>query len=1254
MTTKNPPSPTGVATALSGGKNAICLCDTQLVRLVEGALDKTTAARIDEHIDQCTLCRDLVGKMMLAQSSRSAANPLATAGMSSPSQGQYAREPAAMEVGPRYMVQALLGQGGMGRVHRALDRLTGRIVALKRVSPRSSANPSVLSALAQEFRTLATLRHPNIISVLDYGFDAQQKPYFTMELLEDAQPLQRFAADAPFAVRIELLLQLLRALKYLHRRGIIHRDLKPSNLLIVQASTDPVLKVLDFGLSYSSTDPREQQLAGTLPYIAPELFHGTPPSVASDLYAVGVIGCEVLAGHHPFKVLSTTSELIQQILNRQPDLSGVPAPISQVLARVLSKSAGERHLDAGALMRELASATEVNLPSDPAEARDSYLHAARFVGRDEELAAMRQALTDARAGRGSAWLAGGESGVGKSRLLAELRCAALIAGLLVLRGQAQPNAGSAYHVWSDVLPGLALQTEVSDLEVSVLGAILPNLGAVLERRVSALPDVGVQSVRFRLLRVLREVVQRSRNPVVILLEDLQWADAESLELLMQISTEIATLPLLIVGSYRDDEAPRLPSQLPAMRVLRLPRLDQAETAALCESMIGSGGQSAQFVERIIRETEGNTYFIVEVVRALAAEAGSLEEIGKGRLPERIFAGGIEEVLSRRLARLPEAARVMLRLAALAGRQLDLQVLAKDTPALDALIHLSAEGGVLEVYEQRWRFSHDKLRERLISELAPAERLALHAELAARLVAAYQDSALHAAQLAYHHREAEQTEQAAHYYSLAGDAALSRGAPAEAKGLLLQAQLLLERLNASILSQVRVSRALSQAEFGLGNYKGADAALRRTFTLAAMPISENHLHFYGAVGRQLFDCAVRYLSPRKLRSQLRRDTPDRALLQELLLALTVMEVYVWLGRPELYTLCTLWALKLEDMLGAVGNHTNARAALAFLLAYTPFGGVGVKYLLDAEQALVPGSAAELAALRVEALARINQGRFAEAEHKAKTATAIARAHQDELGLLTCMLPLYVALSMLDDYHRALEVCAEMERLAVRTQNPHYEALALMGQAVARLRFAEFDRVHSLIESALAKMPPEFSAVPAAVCTGLAAACAFRQGQKQRAEELAAAALLAVTRADWAMAELRFALVCVLEVYLDAEHPQRYATQLQQALVRLRRIGRQFPFVQPLVHLFQGRIDWLHGDLAAAHRNLRRSVTVANRWESQFEQALTRHWLGCFIQSSHGRALDLKDGQTYLASALAIFERLGCPWEAARVGAALAKG
>src|SRR5262249_15985627 len=153
-------------------------------------------------------------------------------------------------------------------------------------------------ALAQEFRLLASLRHPNIISVLDYGFDDIGNPYFTMELLENARTVLDVGRSQNLEMQVSLLVQVLQALAYLHRRVIIHHDLNRANVLI----SGERVKVLDFGLSVTSDRATESGIAGgTLPYMAPEILTNTPVSEATDLYGFGVIAYELFCGRALFK-----------------------------------------------------------------------------------------------------------------------------------------------------------------------------------------------------------------------------------------------------------------------------------------------------------------------------------------------------------------------------------------------------------------------------------------------------------------------------------------------------------------------------------------------------------------------------------------------------------------------------------------------------------------------------------------------------------------------------------------------------------------------------------------------------------------------------------------------------------------------------------------------------------------------------------------------------------------------------------------
>lgn len=210
----------------------------------------------------------------------------------------------------RYQLHEQLGAGGMGAVFRATDRLSGQTVALKRVvtpikdinSASKNENVDSLSmrlALVHEFEILASMRHPHIISVLDYGFDEQGQPYFTMKLLAQAQTIVTFGRPLRFLSRVNLLIQMLQALAYLHRRSLLHRDLKPANVLV---DSEGQVHVLDFGLSAQRNSLPEEVVTGTLSHMAPEVLRGQPPVEASDLYAVGVIAYELLSGHYPFEI----------------------------------------------------------------------------------------------------------------------------------------------------------------------------------------------------------------------------------------------------------------------------------------------------------------------------------------------------------------------------------------------------------------------------------------------------------------------------------------------------------------------------------------------------------------------------------------------------------------------------------------------------------------------------------------------------------------------------------------------------------------------------------------------------------------------------------------------------------------------------------------------------------------------------------------------------------------------------------------
>ena len=428
-----------------------------------------------------------------------------------------------------------------------------------------------------------------------------------------------------------------------------------------------------------------------------------------------------------------------------------------------------------------------------------------FVGRERELAALLSALEDALSGRGRLVLIGGEPGIGKSRLSEELAKRAADSGADVLWGRCWEAGGAPpYWPWVQAIRSLVrdrtsdqLQAELGPGGAEIADLVpevrqrLPNLGAA-----SATSDP--QQARFRLFDSIADFLtsaSRSR-PLVLVLEDLNWADDDSLLLLEFVTRELAGAHVLLIGTYRDiDLSRRHPLSQTLGELARERMFERVVLRGLSPEDVARFVEAAcSFVpdEALVRavhaHTEGNPFFVGEVVRllieegALAPDTLDTAERWSVRIPE-----GVREAIGRRLDRLSEHCNATLTIASAIGREFALDQLA-------LLIADDSEERLLEVLEEalaahlveelpgtagRYQFTHTLIQGTLADELSLTRRARLHARIAEALEALYgADVESHAAELAHHFAEAETVlgpEKLVRYSALAGEIALTEHA-----------------------------------------------------------------------------------------------------------------------------------------------------------------------------------------------------------------------------------------------------------------------------------------------------------------------------------------------------------------------------------------------------------------------------------------------------------------------------------------------
>ncbi|MCY4071938.1 MAG: protein kinase [Chloroflexi bacterium] len=264
----------------------------------------------------------------------------------------------------RYELVAQQGSGGMSVIYKSLDRMLGRMVAIKILRPSLTQDPAFLDKFQQEARSVAMMSHPNIVTVHDVGSDGHTH-YIVMEMIEghDLKKVIRARGALPLERALDYGIQICAGLGFAHRSQLVHADVKPQNILI---NRDGVIKVTDFGIAQAYTDTmpqtRSEVVWGSPHYFAPEQARGEKPSPASDVYSIGVVMFEMFTGRLPYIGASQRELALAHIQSEIPQAAEInphlPEEISNIIAKVMSKRPNDRYKHADQLGHILQRARE--------------------------------------------------------------------------------------------------------------------------------------------------------------------------------------------------------------------------------------------------------------------------------------------------------------------------------------------------------------------------------------------------------------------------------------------------------------------------------------------------------------------------------------------------------------------------------------------------------------------------------------------------------------------------------------------------------------------------------------------------------------------------------------------------------------------------------------------------------------------------------------------------------------------------------
>jgi diguanylate cyclase (GGDEF)-like protein/PAS domain S-box-containing protein len=687
----------------------------------------------------------------------------------------------------RYRLGRSLKSGHGVDTFLAVDDTNQSQVVLKSIFPHLIHDAARLR-FEHETKVLRRLSGTGLAGLYDAGVTDDH--WYLVQPFIAGSTLEAILTDGPLPIdtAVRIAIDIASALDIAHGAGIFHRDVKPANVIV--DGIDPVgtVTLIDFGFARSPLldESLNEQLVGTVRYLAPEAagMLAMAPDERADLYALGVLLFECLAGQPPFPGVTVGEVLREHLSIPVPEVGrlrpGMPRAVDAILQRLLSKDPADRYQSAAAVAFDLSAlltAREAG-ESDPRLVVGSIDHRRTltdpaFVGREAELATLMSLVDEVRHGGSGLVLLEADSGGGKTRLLSEVASQASSSGVLLLQGQGVAETGARpFEVLHGFAEDLVSHGTNRDLWDSIragvadgapaIAQVLPPLGPLLG--VTDGPDAGPERLgELRSLTVLHQLLNSigdAAHPVLIIFDDCQWADRLTVQLLAEVFADRAHAPPFVgvIAAFRSEEvAEGHPLRaMPYANSVQLGPLSALAMRQLSESMGGPLPDEA--VTTVVRLADGNPFMGAAVLRGLF-ESGALLGTDDGwRVDDAALldvqtARRSASFLVRRLELLtPDSIQVLSAGAAL-GKEFDFVLAAELVGHGDlaaTILQDATRRRLIWVDELTGRcsFAHDKIREALLGRLHQNERRDLHSR-AADAMQGMEDQGASVFDLAYH-------------------------------------------------------------------------------------------------------------------------------------------------------------------------------------------------------------------------------------------------------------------------------------------------------------------------------------------------------------------------------------------------------------------------------------------------------------------------------------------------------------------------